>query len=237
MTSKLHAIAQGAWGPRTRKSTPGPEQDLLDAAFACFDWRGATPVVFREPRMPTGFPDIVAVILRDKELLFTPARSHLRQEHLRLLHHIYVMGRASENRLATSLMLRPAQLSKLVADLESAELIRRSGTRVIARSLASAFVARRIFAVEAKIHDWHRAVDQAIANTWFASHSYVLLPERVWSKALRDHAGRHGVGVIVCDGTRTSLRLAARELPLPASYGSWLVNEWAFRQVGRPAPQ
>lgn len=223
------------WTPRGRKPTPGPEAELLDAALASYDWEGRAPVVFREPQMPTGFPDVIAVLLRDRNLLFNPARLKLREEHLRLLHHVHAVQRTSESRLATSLRLKPAKLSDLLVDLEAAGLIRRADRRVAARSLARAFVARHIVAVEAKIRDWHRAIEQAVANTWFASHSYVLLPEKSWSPALRDRAIEHGVGVIVYDGQTSSIRLGAEERAIPASYGSWLVNEWTLRHAGRPA--
>jgi hypothetical protein len=129
--------------------------------------------------------------------------------------------------------LRPAKLSSLLADLEAAELIRRSDRRIVARSLARAFAARRIIAVEAKMRDWRRALDQAVANTWFASHSYVLLPESSWSPILGRRARRLGVGVVLSDGSRLNIKVPARKHLLPASYGSWLVNEWALRQTAR----
>jgi len=183
--------------------------------------------------MPTGFPDVVAVMLRRADLLFNVERSRLRPEHLRLLHHVHMTRGASEQQLGSSLLLRPAKLSSLLADLEAAELIRRTDKRVIARSLARAFAARRIIAVEAKVRDWRRALNQAITNTWFASHSYVLLPESSWSPILGRRARRHGVGVLLSNGSHLSIRVHARKHSLPASYGSWLVSEWALRQTAR----
>lgn len=222
-----------SWSPRSRKPTPGPEAELLEAALSCSGWPAAAPVVFREPQMPTGFPDLVAVVLREQALLLNATRWCLREEHLRLLHHVYAVRRTTEDQISALLRLKPARLSALLGDLEDSQLVRRRSQRVSSRALADIFVARRIIAVEAKIRDWRGALAQAIANTWFASHSYILLPAKSWRTTVAEHASSHGIGVIIFDGRTTSVALRARGHPIPASYGSWLVNEWSVRQLGR----
>jgi len=179
--------------------------------------------------MPTGYPDVVAVMLRKSTVRVNAQRAGLRLPHLRLVHHIHTMRRSSEQELMARLLFRPTQMPRLLSDLEGAGLIRRAGKTVFARYAPSPFVARRIIAVEAKMRDWHRAIEQAISNTWFASHSFVLLPHKCWTGNVGRAARRHGIGVLLFNGTRLSLQVRPRTHSLPGSYGSWLVNEWALR--------
>lgn len=218
---------------RTRRAVAGPERDLVAAALRSLSRRLSAPLLFREPELPTGFPDIVAVVFGSRTVPATPARFRLGREHLRLLHHVYTVRRACAPDLAATLGWRSVRcLQATLDDLERARLVRQARGRVMSMSLASVFPAKRIVAVEAKIHDWRRALQQAVANTWFASHSYVLMPAGRWHAALRQDAGRLGIGVMIYDGKRTVVRLRARRHRIPASYGSWLVNEWAVRAAG-----
>ena len=119
----------------------------------------------------------------------------------------------------------------MVEDLERALLVRQHRNQASVNPLGSVFIATRIVAVEAKIRDWRRALHQAVANTWFASHSYVLMPAERLSRSVCRHAAPLGIGVMSYDGTRLAVRQRARRLSIPSSYGSWLVNEWAVRRV------
>ena len=49
-------------------------------------------------------------------------------------------------------------------------------------------------------------------------------------------AAHFGIGVLLYDGRRTEVRVKAAERRLPASYGSWLVNEWTVRRAGKSLP-
>ena len=81
-----------------------------------------------------------------------------------------------------------------------------------------------------------RRIDQARANIWFASHSLILLPRDRYNDRVRDAATECGVGVLTFDGQTTSMPVKPIENPIPASYGSWLFNEWALhRMSGRIA--
>jgi hypothetical protein len=112
--------------------------------------------------------------------------------------------------------------------LEAADLVYRAGDLWKPRSLATSFAARRIIAIEAKITEWARAINQAFQNTWFASDSFVLLP---MEKSVRKiHASARSRGIQLCF-PREQLNYKPR-IPshhLPRSYASWLFNEWAWR--------
>ena len=59
-----------------------------------------------------------------------------------------------------------------------------------------------VIAIEAKLHDWRGALQQAYRNTSFASESYVLMPLARIPRVLT-HAtefSRRGVGICVIEG-------------------------------------
>jgi hypothetical protein len=58
-----------------------------------------------------------------------------------------------------------------------------------------------IIAIEAKLHDWRRALQQAHRNKLFADRVYVALPARFSSAAITNIAEfrRVGIGLIVVD--------------------------------------
>jgi len=191
----------------------------------------APPLVFREPYLPTGFPDVVAVFCDEQLHGPTPARLSLGQDHLRLLHHLHTVRQRSVMEVAGALGRSERQLRALLEDLERALLAHCHRDRAIVKPLGTAFIAKRIVAVEAKIRDWQGALRQAVANTWFASHSYVLMPAGRLGHSLLQRAAQLGIGVMSYDGTRIAVALRPRRLHIPSSYGSWLVNEWTVRQV------
>jgi predicted transcriptional regulator len=218
---------------RTRISTAGPEQELLTGALVSFCAAFRSPsIVMQEVELPTGVPDAVAVLLRDVDIELAQERLGLTQHDLRLFQHISNVRGTTVNDMALALRWGVTDLRRAVTALEAAGLVSETTRRVRARSLSDIFLARQIIAIEAKMSDWRRAIDQAIANTWFASHSYILLPERPLGVDLLKAAERNGIGVLTFDGEQTRTRLRAVARRLPASYGSWLIHESALR-IGR----
>lgn len=213
----------------TRKPTAGPELELVEGALRS---QYLSPsLLFREPRLPTGFPDVVSVTLSKADVLFSPERMALRPLDLKIVHHLFhVRGSARED-LTSQLSLSSAECLGSLARLEVAGLLRHRGRRVFCNRLAAVFAAREIIAIEAKIKDWQSGIRQAAANTWFASHSYILLPEGVITEPARTAAERLGVGIMAFDGRRTRIPLRAKRHKIPSSYGSWLVNEWTVRSL------
>ena len=119
----------------------------------------------------------------------------------------------------------------VLEDLVEANLVVRRGIRYAPRSVADVFVAKRIVAIEAKMSAWREALEQAAANLWFASHSYILVPALNCLRSICEEAKKLGIGVLVFDGKQTRTALRPRRQPIPASYGSWLINEWALEQL------
>jgi predicted transcriptional regulator len=215
---------------RRRPLTEGPEQRLLAGALVSFCAGFRSPsVVLQEVQLPTGVPDAIAVLLRRGDVELAHERLGLSRDDLRLFQHIASIRKTTVDDLALALRWGAADLRRAVTALEAAGLVHETTRRVQARRLSDIFLARQIIAIEAKMSDWQRALRQAIGNTWFASHSYILLPDRRLPREVLTEAARFGVGVLTFDGQKTRTRLRALARKLPASYGSWLVHESALR--------
>jgi len=217
--------------PIARKATAGPELELVEGALRCAHF--SPSLFFREPKLPTGFPDIVSVTLSKTDVLFSAERMVLRPLDLKVIHHLFKIRGSERDDLAFDLSLSRAECAASLQRLEAAGLLRQLRQRVYCNRLASVFAAREIVAIEAKIKDWQSGLRQAAANTWFASHSYVLLPRTAVSDAARGAAERLGIGIMSYDGNRTRVPLRARRQTIPSSYGSWLVNEWTVHSLWR----
>jgi hypothetical protein len=217
---------------RRRLATPGPEHELLTAALSTYVSRvTGGPIYFHEPELPTGFPDVVAVFHSRRPVTVSPYRRTLAKEHLKLLQHLTMVEHSCLHHLSRSLGWSRRTLDRLVDDLLSARLLRATEDGLSSVPLPETFVARRIVAIEAKIDKWSLAIRQAVANTWFASHSYILLPDDRWGDGPREEAGRYGIGVLTYNGIQMQLRLRAAQQRVPVSYGSWLINEWTVRHL------
>lgn len=217
--------------PRLRPKTPGPEADLVDGAIQAGLLRWSTnPVVLREPELGAGFPDVVAAF---------PSATHLRVErpplgrdHLRLLQFLWTSRGATTLAAAQMLLRLPAETTRrIAADLRDQRAIVVNGDRVSADRSSATFAASRIVAVEAKISKWEDALVQARGNAWFASHSYVLLPSRSLARRAVPTAAVLGIGVLVLESGRVVTMARARSRPIPASLGSWIVNEWMISEL------
>ncbi|MGA7741091.1 MAG: hypothetical protein WCE40_04565 [Polyangia bacterium] len=211
---------------------------MLEAALA--SWmptvNSAGPVLLREPELPTGCPDVVALFRSGLPLSVPAARRRLTPRHFQLLQHLYEVKEAEVDRLADLLAVTDRLLAILVQDLAGAALVRVSDSRVRPTPLASVFGVNRIVAIEAKMTDWRTAITQASANTWFASESYVLLPYRSCVTNIAVEAERQGVGLLLFDGRVTECPVPAKAREIPASFGSWLLNEWLLLEAPNQSP-
>jgi hypothetical protein len=216
-----------------RPGTSGPEALFVSSFLSSGALATAadSPLIFNEPKLPIGFPDVVAVYLRDSEITLNPTRNALDNDHLRLLHHVSSVRATSVEDLQSDLGWHNKMLQQCIDDLAEADLLYVRGRRVMARPLRSVFAAKKIVAIEAKLDNWSRALQQASSNTWFASHSYVLIPRNRNLSTINAEARALGVGVMVFDWQKTEITVEAKKHKLPASYGSWLLNEWTIRRV------
>lgn len=216
------------YGARFRKRRPGPESDLVEAFLRVMPLaipRGCRATVFREPRLESGYPDLVIVVWRHEVTLdWRAEREALKTQDLRLMHFLHHIRRASGNKIARWF---GRGIAASIERLRRAAMIRYVGSLWAPCQLRQSFAAAEIIAVEAKIGKWSEVLNQALLNTWFASKSYVLVSNPPSARQLTD-AQQLGIGV--CSPCGDAFReVVSNVARLPRSYASWVLNEWAWR--------
>lgn len=219
---------------KRRALKSGPESKFLSMALAkgLMHSDGLSQTIFRELMLPTGIPDVVVVRQNGIQLDRVAPGKRFSTAHLQVLAHLYDVGQTTSEKLTVDLIVPKASLEKILQELANANLIEMRNGRVHRRSLKKVFAFERIIAIEAKLQDWRKALAQAAANLWFASHSYVLLPPLRCLAEILKEAKKLGVGVFIFDGKTTTLVSKPKQRRLPASYGSWLIHEWAIQRSG-----
>jgi len=220
-------------GVRFRHFRGGPEAELVNQFLASAPFRppsGFRMTLFREPKIDSGFPDLVAVIWSERVAQsWLPERHHLQNSDLRLLHYLALNGATPEALLRRTV---PRSLTAALDRLQAAQMVSFVKGHWKPRPVSQLFAARSIIAIEAKLTHTTAAIGQAVLNTWFASESYVLLPKLPRSSRPHTTAQRHGISFCV---TGSRLRLGT-SLVAPRSYASWLFNEWALRAACPAGP-
>lgn len=211
----------------SRRSPDGPERELINRFLEknlLRIPRGCRLTIFREPRIPSGFPDLVLVIWKESIARnWVPSRAEIQARDVRLMHQLLTTDWQQPS------MRCDTRIKSSLERLEAAEMIRKSGNKWSARPLSVTFAAQCIIAIEAKVKEWRGALDQAVVNTWFASCSYVLVPHIPKRSQLLQQAASMGVGVLTQDALETDL--ACTRSWEPRSYVSWMFNEWAWRSA------
>jgi len=214
-------------GPSFRPRRLGPEEELLDWFLSELPIKisaGCDVVAFREPRLASGFPDLVIVIWDGRRAeRWRQERATLAPVDLQLAHYLYLIGPSTQQRLRR-VFGRP--MGGSIERLNAAGILRARGAKWLLRPLPTIFAAREIIAVEAKMSEWRGALMQAALNTWFASSSYVLVPDVPRRSSLLERAKKLGIGVWTKDFKAAQ---PTKTDQLPRSYASWLFNEWAWR--------
>lgn len=217
-----------------RRQRPGPEWELVQWLVDRKHFkvpRGCKVVTFCEPRLVSGFPDLVIVILRTAPTLrWNPLRSKLTSEDIRLVHYISSVGKCTIAQLLRAGFKKGLSLS--LRRLSEAAVIRHVRDSWIAKPLSRNYAVHKIIAVEAKITNWASALRQAQLNTWFASDSYVLIPSVPPRSGLIKEAYSKGIGVLIQEKPIVEV-CPPISRKLPCSYASWLFNEWAWRATLR----
>jgi hypothetical protein len=210
-----------------RKGRSGPEQDLVDwflELHAVRTKKGERLTIFREPRLPSGFPDLVVVVWNESVAAkWATERRSIMPADLRLMQHLATDGQARA--LDDLKSLFGLETERSLHRLERAHMVVLHKGQWRARALSRTFAIRRIVAIEAKVAEWRAALDQAFINTWFTAESYVLVPAIPKGANLLETALQRGIGVL----SKERPRLVERRVTQPRSYVSWLFNEWTWR--------
>jgi hypothetical protein len=98
--------------------------------------------------------------------------------------------------------------------------------------LREVFSLTKLIAVEAKLNDINKVVEQTHLNTRFASHSYALTnsvhPQGATVKTFK----RFGLGLYGKDSHFRRI-IEAKPFSLPSSYLSFQFNEWIGKSLAR----
>jgi hypothetical protein len=189
-----HNTAAESVGAAFRRQRPGPEAELVSAFLENFPFeipRGCHATVFCEPRIESGFPDLVVVFWSVATAnKWRQERAELNQQDIRLVHYLHDAGPKTQSNL---IPFFSRGLAHSLERLEAAHLIRQVKDAWKPLSIWDSFAVRRIIAVEAKISEWSEALDQAHLNTWFASDSFVLMPKNKHQPHVKAAARSKGV--------------------------------------------
>jgi len=223
-------------GLTVRKAIAGPERELIER-FLLRITNSADKIekklaIFQQPSIQGGFPDVVITI-------YDPARfdnwdyqrSLLTIRDIKILHHMHTVGEITSASLVTQLGFDVRKTSNALEALFRAGLVTEFGGIWKATSLAEMFGIERLIAVEAKTIANQSVVRQAVNNRWFASESYVLVPNLDRNSRLLSKSESLGIGIYTCSETRVERLLDSKPNPLPGSYASWMFNEWIGRSL------
>lgn len=216
-----------------RFSTKGEELDLVDRYLD--KWLAQSNdhtnlTVFVEPKLQSGYPDVVAVYWDPSVAAQWPtARGELTPTDIRMAHHAYLARKVDIEALK---VLAPGRkLDAALNRLLDAGIFIQGKTTLRQRPMSEIFAVRRLVAIEAKLCAARRGLDQAFQNTWFASESYLLVPALPKNSEFLDAARRLGVGILEETTPIERSAVRARRDRIPKSYPSWLFNEWAWRST------
>ncbi len=215
-----------------RPSRSGPEADLvMDFIQSSLPEPGDDEcrTVFIEPRLGNLRPDIV-IIYWDPNITFAwpIARQFLSLMDLQLIQMLFLTSPLTENELKDFFPAR--KLIPALDRLYAADCVYLQNDKWLLKDLSYLFAIRRIISVEAKLSDVSKALDQAFANTWFSSESYVLTPRKQHRYMTMELARSYGVGLWTFKKEgEVEQMLASKNYPVPFSYGSWVFNEMVWR--------
>lgn len=225
-------------GLLARNGANGPEKELIDSFMKyipqCIHWQKGAVAIFHEPRLETGFPDLVIVQYLPEVLeLWVAARNALNPIDLKILHYLSTVQGADASTLKATLGMTPRSLLSSIERLLDAGLINCSKTKWKAKELNHIFAVRSIIAVEAKVKNWSDAFHQSQLNLWFASEAYILSPVEKPSQSIVNRSHDLGIGIFLLNGNHVRRAQGPRKNDIPSSYGSWLFNEWIGRYLHR----
>ena len=224
-------------GLHTRPVTAGAEYALVEQFINYYCHRFARNnkkaqlAVFIEPRIESGFPDVVfASYLPSITDNWSDKREALDTCDLKLLSYMCNKADVLGAKIITKLGFSEKQTITSLEKLMDAELISYRDHSWRLRELRDVFSLTKLIAIEAKLNDISKVVEQTHLNTWFASHSYALTnsvhPQNETIKVF----SRYGIG-LYCMGSQFRKIVEAKQYTLPSSYLSFQFNEWIGKTI------
>src|SRR5687767_10241834 len=127
-TTLSFTCADPTIGLNVRKSTPGPEQELVrilaNSAEVSFRTKNSHLAIFVEPALEHGFPDAVIAVYDPRRFNnWNKERTMLTTPDLRILQHIYRVRSIDESTLRAQLGAKGTGVSQSLGRLSSANVI------------------------------------------------------------------------------------------------------------------
>jgi predicted transcriptional regulator len=188
--------------------------------------------LIQEPFTGLGYADLVIVVWKkDIYTKWHPERNKLIKDDIKILHHLYSCRKYKQvSEIKNELGYSEKNISKSLSRLDMAGLIKFSKNgKFKALKKSEIFYLEKIISIEAKLKDWRRALDQAINNSYYASESYTLFPQKVITDKMLDTYKETNVGIISFSCDLTVIK-KARKNTIPANMNAWLFNEYIGRK-------
>jgi hypothetical protein len=151
---------------------------------------------------------------------------------MKILHHLYnvkIFKEKSEITKELGFSLRKA--NKSVGKLLEAELVTMNKqNKIKIKLIKEIFFIKEIISIEAKLHNWKRALEQSVNNTYFSSQSYTLFPDKIITKRLLEEYINTDVGIISFEKSYRIIKKPKRRT-IPSSMSSWFFNEHIGREL------
>lgn len=216
---------------RVRSQTCGPERDYMNAFIKDYSANikarnlKSDTVLYIEPRIDSGYPDIVSVRYNDAAMdNWVPERLALDDDDLRILSHLIYTNGADIDDLVSELGFSLRKASRSIELLNDCHLVERKSHQWKSVKRASFLSVNNITAIEVKLSDARSVRAQAVRNTRFSSCSYALLNIERPSQTLADSFSKAGIGLLV--GSSYSEIVKPCRHPLPIGYVALRFNEW-----------
>jgi len=230
-------------GLYTRNITEGGELTLVKQfiSYYCANFSSKNKksrlAVFVEPRIESGFPDIVfASYLPSILNNWSIERERLSIYDLKLLSYLFDAQNLSGAKMIAKLGFPEKQIIASLENLMDAKLVSYRSGCWYARKLRDVFSITKLIAIEAKLNNISKVVEQSFHNTWFASHSYALSNASKPNNKTVHILSKHGIG-LYCKGPHFMKCIEAKQYNLPSSYLSFQFNEWIGKVLARSGEQ
>ena len=221
----------------TRNPTPGNEHDLVERFIEYYssDFKRNNKrnclAIFVEPRIDSGFPDMVfATYLPSILDNWSDERERLDVFDIKLLSYIADVKTVKGAKIISKLGYPEKQTITSAEKLMDAKLVTYHSGGWHIRKMHDIFSITKLVAVEAKLSDVGKVVDQTFLNTRFASHSYAVLNSTKPHNETLQTFTKYGVG-LYCRGTPFKKYVEAKQYTLPSCYLSYQFNEWIGKTI------
>lgn len=224
-------------GLYTRPSTQGDELELVKNFIEYYTHnflknnKTSNLAIFVEPKVASGFPDIVFASYSPKILSnWSEERENLETRDLKVLSQLLMTKGSTGSELITRLKMSEKDTIQAIERLFDANMIIREQGIWKPVDIKKLYNIKKLISVEAKMTDIKKVAEQSIINTWFASQSYALTNTSNPQISTIKRFESQGIG-LYCKKRSFKKIVEARKLVSPSSYQALLFNEWIGRTV------